>query len=165
MPPREVVVVLALLSLGCAPRRAPEPSPLPALGTIEALAADSIGNALIARALTGDAAMTIPDSLYLDDAEIIANGEPRADAPRFAGVAKNGTVQLGSSRIAVTGNFVWGTVEYRWLPKPGSGEAKEGRATFVIGRTRTGLWRILHVHSSTPNAERPAPPAAGSTGR
>lgn len=143
------------------------PAPMPTV-TLEAFAADSIANGLISRAFAADAALQEPDSLYVEDAEIIANGEPRADAPRIAGIGPDGRVQLGSSRITVTGGFVFGSVEYRWLPNAAGEPASEGRATFVIGRTRLGTWRVLHMHSSTPPADliRPAhPDSSGSAGR
>lgn len=157
-----------LLLLGCGARNSGvQPSAVPQ-GSLEAFAADSIANLLIARAFTADAALQEPDSLYVEDAEIIANGEPRADAPRIAGIGLEGRVQLGSSRITVTGGFVFGSVEYRWLPKTVGDTASEGRATFVLGRTRLGAWRILHLHSSTPPVEttRPArPDSTEHTGR
>lgn len=156
------------LFAGCAPRVAPpsaEPRPL---ATVAAFYADSVATALMSRAFTADAALQEPDSLYIEDAEIIANGVPRADAPRIAGIGFDGRVQLGSSRVTVTGNFVYGSVEYRWLPRTEGEPATVGRATFVMGRTREGEWRILHLHSSTPPVEtaRPAlPDTTGRTGR
>jgi len=135
--------------------------------TMEAFAADSIANALVARAFAADAALQEPDTLYIDDAEILANGEPRADAPRLAGVGLDGRVQLGSSRFTISGSFVYGTIEYRWVPRTVGELASEGRATFVLGRDRAGGWRILHVHSSTPpvEVETPRPERADSTER
>jgi ketosteroid isomerase-like protein len=113
------------------------------------LEADSIAHALVQRAFDADAHLANPDSLYLAEAEIIVNGAPRADAPRFAGVAAGGTVQLGSSRFAVTGNYVWGTIQYRWVPGEVGKRMIDGWATLVIARLKDGGWRIVHAHSST----------------
>lgn len=157
-----------LLLTACGPRNSgPITAAMPS-GTLEAFAADSVAGLLIARAFAADAALQEPDSLYVEDAEIIANGEPRADAPRIAGIGLDGRVQLGSSRVTVTGGFVFGTVEYRWLPRTVGDPASEGRATFVLGRNKAGAWRILHLHSSTPPLEtiRPVrPDTAGPIGR
>ncbi|MEO5797901.1 MAG: hypothetical protein ABIZ70_13945 [Gemmatimonadales bacterium] len=159
---------LLLLLVGCGARNpAPTAAPTPS-GSLEAFAADSIAGLLITRAFNADVALQEPDSLYVEDAEIIANGEPRADAPRIAGIGVDGKIQMGSSRITVTGNFVFGSVEYRWLPHTVGESASEGRATFVLGRTKSGAWRILHLHSSTPPVEtiRPArPDSTEHTGR
>ena len=150
-------LLAVLLLAGCAVH-----SSTPVLGgtptvSIEAFAADSIAGLLVARAFTADAALQEPDSLYIDDAEIIANGAPRADAPRFAGIGLDGRVQMGSSRFTVSGSFVYGTVEYRWVPRAVGELASEGRATFVLGRNQSGAWRILHLHSSTPPIELETP--------
>ncbi|MEP6590026.1 MAG: hypothetical protein ABJC19_02480 [Gemmatimonadota bacterium] len=164
-----VAAALALLGLaGCGARNSgPLPAPM-ATVTLAAFTADSIAGSLISRAFAADAALQEPDSLYVEDAEIIANGEPRADAPRIAGIGLEGRVQLGSSRITVTGGFVFGSVEYRWLPNTVGEPASEGRATFIIGQSRAGGWRVLHLHSSTPPAEvtRPVhPDSSRFTGR
>ena len=117
--------------------------------TIDALTADSIAQSMVKRAFDADAKFLTPDSLYLPTAEIITNGAQRADAPRFAGISNDGTVELGSSRFSVTGSYVWGTIEYRWVPPTGRGHMVGGWATFVIAKLRDGSWRIAHVHSST----------------
>lgn len=154
-----------LLVMACGPRSSGVQTAALPQGSIEAFAADSIANLLIARAFTADVALQEPDSLYVEDAEIIANGEPRADAPRIAGIGLDGKVQMGSSRITVTGGFVFGSVEYRWLPQTVGEPASEGRATFVLGRIKTGAWRILHLHSSTPPVETTRPVRPDTTGR
>lgn len=111
---------------------------------------------MIQVAFTADAKLVTPDSIYMPDTEVIANGAPRADAPRLAGVAADGTILLGSSRFAVTGNFVWGSVQYRWMPNAPEGQIVEGWATLVIGHVKSGGWRILELHSSTiPPATNP----------
>jgi len=138
--------VVALVLGACGGR--PATTPTPAF-TVQVLEADSIAHALVQRAFDADARLTNPDSLYIPDAEIIVNGAPRADAPRFAGVAAGGTVQLGSSRFAVTGNYVWGTIQYRWVPGEVGKRMIDGWATLVIARLKDGGWRILHAHSST----------------
>jgi ketosteroid isomerase-like protein len=153
-------LLAVLLVMGCSPRNSSSvvTSPTPTI-TMEAFAADSIAGVLVARAFSADAALLEPDSLYIEDAEIIANGEPRADAPRFAGIGLDGRVQIGSSRFTISGSFVYGTVEYRWVPRTVGELASEGRASFVLGRNRAGAWRILHLHSSTPptDVETPRP--------
>ena len=142
-----------LLVTACAPR-GPSPGAAPTIQlTIESLAADSIAHAMVQRALEGDARLVTPDSLYIAEAEVLANGAPRADAPRFAGIREDGQVQLGSSRFAVTGSYVWGTIQYRWVPSDATRKMAEGWATFVIARLKSGEWRILHVHSSTATPE------------
>ena len=144
---------LLLILAGCAH---PDTSPntMPAIRiTVDALVADSIAHLIVQRAFDADASFRNPDSLYLADAEVIANGAPRADAPRFAGVGENGSIQLGSSRFAVTGSYVWGTTQYRWVPGSARQKMVDGWATIVIARLKGGEWRILHVHSSTATPE------------
>ena len=161
-------LLTVLLLAGCGARHSGTvPTPMPA-ASLEAFAADSIAGILIAHAFSADVTLQEPDSLYVEDAEIIANGQPRAAAPRIAGIGLDGRVQMGSSRITVTGGFVYGSVEYRWLPRTVGDLVSEGRATFVLGRNRAGAWRILHLHSSTPPADtiRPAhPDTTGHAGR
>jgi ketosteroid isomerase-like protein len=139
---------LLLVLAGCGGR--PSTNATPAVPfTVQVLEADSIAHALVQRAFDADVQLANPDSLYIPDAEIIVNGVPRADAPRFAGVAAGGVVQLGSSRFAVTGNYVWGTIQYRWVPGSVGKRMVDGWATFVLVRTKEGGWRIAHAHSST----------------
>lgn len=141
---------LLLLLAGCA-HQAATPTAMPV--TLDAMAADSIAHAMVQRAIDADAKGVTPDSLYLAEAEVIANGAPRAEAPRLAGVGEHGTMQLGSSRFGVTGSYVWGTIQYRWAPGSAQQKMIDGWATFVIGRLRSGEWRIMHVHSSTASPE------------
>lgn len=147
-------VTATVVLLGACAGHAPAPAPtMPAIPiTVEALTADSIAHGMVQRAFDGDAKFATPDSLYLPDAEIIANGAPRAEAPRLAGVSADGSIQLGSSRFAVTGNLVWGTIQYRWVPLTPTQPMVDGWATIVIARRRTGEWRIAHIHSSTVRA-------------
>ena len=140
---------ILLLVAGCAGHRAPA-DVMPRIPiTVDALVADSIAHGIVQQAFDADIKLTNPDSLYIADAEVIANGAPRADAPRFAGIGTDGHVQLGSSRFSVTGNYVWGSIQYRWLPPSVGQHMVDGWATFVIARLKGGEWRILHVHSST----------------
>ncbi len=133
----------------------------------DAMFADSLANQLIAAAFTADQNDSTPADVYASQAQVIANGEVRSAPPRFAGVAGTGILQLGSSDVTVTGGFVWGIFEYRWIPSGAGDTTAAGRATIIIGRDATGQWRILHVHSSTvpvatpppgPDTTRPAPP-------
>jgi len=84
--------------------------------SVGAMLGDSIANVLINRALTADAALQNPDSVYSADAEIVANGELRAEAPRLAGLSPGGRLLLGSSKTMVTSSLIWGSIEYRWIP-------------------------------------------------
>ena len=142
-------VALVLLLAGCAHAATPPNTMTGILISEDALAADSIAHAMVQHAVDADARHQTPDSLYLADAEIIANGVPRADAPRLAGVGDDGAIQLGSSRFSVSGSYVWGTIQYRWVPPATDKPMVDGWATFVMARLKTGGWRILHVHSST----------------
>lgn len=141
-------LVLVLLA-GCGRPATPPNTMTGILVTEDALVADSIAHAMVQRAVDADAKHQTPDSLYLADAEIIANGAPRADAPRLAGVGDDGAIQLGSSRFSVSGSYVWGTIQYRWVPPATDKPMVDGWATFVMARLKTGEWRILHIHSST----------------
>lgn len=134
-----------------------------------ALTADSVANLLIQRAIAADARLETPDSVYAPDAEVIADGERRSGPPRFAGVGLHGRLVVGNSRTAVTGGFVWGSIDYRWMPGLPTDPVVPGRATIIIGKLRDGSWRILHLHSSTArDTTRPASPQlrepAGRTG-
>jgi len=129
--------------------------------SVTSLEADSIAHALIQNAFDADARLNTPDSVYTPESEIIANGAPRAEPPRLAGVRANGSIELGSSRFSVTGSFVWGSVQYRWVPQSPDQSMVEGWATIVIARLRDGEWRIMHVHSSTaPSVSSPASPGS-----
>lgn len=146
--------VAALLLVAACGAKGPRPDVMPRIPiTVDALLADSIAHSLVQQAFDADSKHKNPDSLFIADAEVVANGAPRADAPRFAGIGADGSVQLGSSRFAVTGNYVWGTIQYRWVPPSGEQQMVDGWATFVIGRLKAGEWRILHVHSSTARAD------------
>jgi hypothetical protein len=134
--------------------------------TPEALVADSIGTALLGRLVEAESRLREPDTLFAPSAIVIADGTPRLGVPRLAGVALGGQVQLVSTRIAASGAFVWGVIEYRWMPTFGRGLMRPGLATIVIGHQRDGGWRILHLHSSSPpiegpDAPRPAPSETG----
>lgn len=142
-----------LLLAGCAHGAPPAAGPGPIPVTMDALAADSIASTMVRQAFDADVKGINPDSLYIPTAEVVANGAPRAEAPRMAGIGEGGTVQLGSSRFAVTGSYVWGTIQYRWVPSAANKKIVDGWATFVIARLKSGEWRVLHVHSSTASPE------------
>jgi hypothetical protein len=103
---------------------------------------------LATAALTADARLDPADSLYLPDAEIIAEGRRRQGVPRFAGIDGAGQVVVGSIRVDMSEGFAWAVVEYRWLAT-GENTIREGRASLVFARTRAaGRWLIAHAHSS-----------------
>ncbi|HXW96132.1 MAG TPA: nuclear transport factor 2 family protein [Gemmatimonadales bacterium] len=134
----------ALLALATACSR-----PAPTTGAVVALppAADLLGEMATA-ALIADARLEAADSLYTQDAEIIAEGRRRMEPPRFAGIEAGGQVIVGSTRVDLSGNFGWALVEYRWLAAD-QNLLREGRATLVFVRAAgTGAWRITHAHSS-----------------
>jgi hypothetical protein len=154
-----------VLAAGCVRRPVPpEPVPYPTT-SVAAMTADSIANQLISRALTADAALANPDSVYSGDAEVVANGELRTEAPRLAGISPGGRLFLGSSRTTVTASFIWGSIEYRWVPDTPDRMATSGYATIIVGHLRDGSWRVVHLHSSTiPPPETPQPAHPGTSG-
>jgi hypothetical protein len=159
--------LLALLFLpGCVTHQVAT-DPLAGIAiSVDAMLGDSIANVLITRALAADAAFENPDSVYSDDAEVVANGELRTEAPRLAGSSPGGHLLLGSSRTMVTASLIWGSIEYRWIPESPDAIATSGYATIIVGRARDGSWRVVHLHSSTippPDAQQPARP--DTTGR
>jgi hypothetical protein len=89
---------------------------------------------------------------------VIADGELRGSLPRLAGVGIGGRVQLVTSQVSTSGAFVWGVMEYRWIPLFESDALRVGVASVVIARRRDDSWRIVHLHSSSPAAERPEAP-------
>jgi hypothetical protein len=154
--------VLALLALAaCGGGSAPPqvmPTAMPQVTTtMEALEADSVANTFISRLIQSENDLVEPDSLFASDALVIADGEPRGSVPRLAGVGLGGTLQLVTTRVASRGAFVWGVMEYRWLPSFESDVLRVGVATLIIAKLPDGSWRIVHLHSSSP---RPASPAA-----
>jgi hypothetical protein len=149
-------LLLAMLAAGCAQAPPPEPTVItPVTTSLEALEADSVASVIIQRLLTSDALLEEPDSLFADGAIVIADGEVRLSVPRLAGVGIGGRVQLVTSQVSTRGAFVWGVLEYRWLPVFESDAVRGGVATVVIARLRDGAWRIVHLHSSAPVVERP----------
>lgn len=152
---------LAITPLLGACASAPPPSiqATPTLTTsIDALEADSVASEFISRLLTSETRLEEPDSLFAPSAIVVADGEPRNTLPRLAGVGVGGRVQLVTTQVSVSGAFVWGVLEYRWLPLFESDAVRVGAATVVIVRQRDDSWRIVHVHSSSPAAERPHAP-------
>lgn len=131
----------------------------PTLATsIDAMEADSIASEFITRLLTSETILEEPDSLFVDGALVIADGEPRSTLPRLAGVGVGGRVQLVTSQVSTSGAFVWGVLEYRWLPLFESDAVRVGVATVVMAKLRDESWRIIHLHSSSPTEERPDAP-------
>lgn len=155
-----------LLLAGCVPHRVTVDPRAGIATTVGAMLGDSIANVLINRALSADAALENPDSVYSDDAEVVANGELRREAPRLAGLSPGGRLLLGSSKTMVTTSLIWGSIEYRWIPGSPGQVATSGYATIIVGHLRDGNWRVVHLHSSTippPDAQQPTHP--DTTGR
>jgi hypothetical protein len=149
----------AVMLTGCVSRQVPETMATPTLTTsIEVMVADSIADAMITRLLASESTLEEPDSLFADGVLVITDGEGRSTLPRLAGVGVGGRVQLVTSQVSTSGAFVWGVLEYRWLPLFESDAVRVGVASVMIAKGRAGEWRIIHLHSSSPAAERPDAP-------
>lgn len=150
---RVVCPALLLLALAGCRTAAPPATPFVTPGlttTIGALEADSIGNLLLSRLVDAESKSLEPDTLFAADAIVVADGEPRMATPRLASSKAGGRIQIVSTRLSARGGFVWGVIEYRWVPSFASGALSQGLATIVIGKLASGGWRILHLHSSSP---------------
>jgi hypothetical protein len=139
-------VALILLLTGCGPTgpaAPPSPTVTPqAPGVAERLAE------LAAATLVADVLAEPNDTVFLPEADVIADGRRRNTAPRFAGVEPGGQVVVGSTRVDLAGTFAWALVEYRWMA-PGQDRIREGRATLVfVPRAGGGGWLIAAAHSS-----------------
>ncbi len=106
----------------------------------------------LARALQSDPTTQPADDLFSPHAVVIADGEMRRIAPRFAGVSMGGQVAIGTTQFEVRNGIAFGSADYRWLSIKGS-MAREGWATFVLAPS-DGKWLILQAHSSTIKGER-----------
>lgn len=165
------IAALAVATLGCAATPPPEPAMVtPVTTSLEALEADSVAEEFIARLVASESALEEPDSLFAPEALVIADGELRRSVPRLAGVGLGGTLQLVTTRVSASGAYVWGVIEYRWLPMFESDAVRVGVATVMVARLRDGSWRIVHLHSSSPAplplTPRPEPPdTTGDPGR
>lgn len=105
--------------------------------------------AVLIAALNADNKFEPADSLWDADATVVADGELRAGAPRFAGVGLGGEVAITTSRLEVRQTLIWVYLEYRWLSLK-DGAAREGKATVLLTPRRNGSgWKIVHAHSST----------------
>jgi ketosteroid isomerase-like protein len=139
-------VPLLLLLAGCG-RPGPATPPSPAVTPQTATVADRLAE-LAAGTLAADALIEQADTVFLPEADVIADGRRRNSAPRFAGVDPGGQVVVTSTRVDVAGNFAWALVEYRWMA-PGQDRIREGRATLVfVSREGGAGWRIAAAHSS-----------------
>lgn len=135
---------LSLLLAGCGHAQA-APAPVLSPGAVEEPV-----TAVLTAALDADRRMATADSLWDADAAVIANGELRYAPPRFAGIEAGGEVAITSSRLEVRQSLVWVYLEYRWLSVK-DGLARDGKATVLLTPHGGGAgWRIVHVHSSTP---------------
>jgi hypothetical protein len=156
---RVTAILVPFACAGCVSRPDPTVLPVPTLATsIDALQADSIAEGMITRLLTSETSLEEPDSLFAEGILVLTDGEPRASLPRLAGVGVGGRVQLVTSQVSTSGAFVWGVLEYRWLPLFDSDAVRAGVATVVIARRSDNSWRIVHLHSSSPVVERPQAP-------
>lgn len=90
--------ITLLLLAGCVTRQVATDPRAGIAVSVGAMLGDSIANVLITRALTADAALENPDSVYSADAEIVANGELRAEAPRLAGLSPGDASCSGRAR-------------------------------------------------------------------
>lgn len=152
--PRALAAALTLAACSQAPPPSPS-TPFPIATTLDALVADSVASLVIQRLLASDALLEEPDSLFAAGAAVIADGERRVSVPRLAGVGLGGRVQLVTSQVSTRGAFVWGVMEYRWVPVFDSDAVRAGVATIVIAALPDEGWRIVHLHSSAPVADRP----------
>jgi hypothetical protein len=158
---RTIITWITILPLaaGCASTAQPAMQPTPILTTsLDAMVADSVAAEFIGRLLASETRLEEPDSLFSPGAIVVADGEPRGIVPRLAGVGVGGRVQLVTTQVSASGAFVWGVLEYRWLPLFESDAVRVGAATVVVARLRDDSWRIVHLHSSSPTAERPDTP-------
>lgn len=168
---RPALAALVAAALGCAAAPPPQPAMVtPVTTSLEALEADSVADAFIARLVASESALEEPDSLFANEALVVADGELRRSVPRLAGVGLGGALHLVTTRVSASGAYVWGVIEYRWLPMFESDAVRVGVATVVIARLRDGSWRIVHLHSSSPTplplTPRPEPPdTMGDPGR
>lgn len=135
-------VTLGLVLSGCAGA-----APVPPMPVVSATADDRVSE-VVSAAFEADARLDQADSLYQQDAEILANGERRFAPPRFAGIEPGGAVAVASTRVEFRAGLAWSLVEYRWI-STAIGRAVEGRATFILEPDAGGSWRIRHVHTST----------------
>jgi hypothetical protein len=141
---RMVPLGLLLLLTGCAGK--PGPGSTPSMDGRDMF--EDVISAVISGALHGEAAGENTDSLFLPSALIIVDGRTPGLDSRFAAMGEGGEVAITSSQLEVRGSSSWSVVDYRWGTTAGT--VREGRATFVLTQVEPGIWRIQHVHSSSP---------------
>lgn len=124
-------------------------SPTVAVPPAVTVAPDDGLSELVSDVLQADARLEQLDSMYTADALVIANGEVRYGAPRFAGIGGRGSVAVTATRLEVRGAMAWAQAEYRWIAAAGD-SASEGRVTLVLTPDGKGAWQIRHAHSSAP---------------
>jgi hypothetical protein len=135
-----------LLLAGCG-RTGPATPPSPTVAPQAPTVAERLAE-LAAATLAADVLADQADTVFLPEADVIADGRRRNAAPRFAGVEAGGQVVVGSTRVDLAGNFAWALVEYRWMA-PGQDRIREGRATLVfVPRVGGAGWLIAAAHSS-----------------
>ena len=135
-------MALALLAACSAPRSAQ-------LTVLSPSIVEEPVTALLLAALNADNKLEPADSLWDAGATVVADGELRAEAPRFAGVGVGGEVAITTSRLEVRQTLIWVYLEYRWLSLR-DGAARDGKATVLLTpRPDRAGWRIVHAHSSS----------------
>jgi hypothetical protein len=104
--------------------------------------------AVVRQALEGEALGLATDSLYTASALVVANGAPRTQAPRFAGLAQGGRVTITEMSGEVFASTAWTFASYRWRSNDDR-VMESGVATVLLSRDEaTRNWRIKHAHSS-----------------
>lgn len=128
----------------------PTPAAAPSLSPFQV---EEPVTATIAAALSADSRGEEADSLWDPEATVIADGDIRDAAPRFAGVGRGGQVAITQSRLDLRQNLAWIYFEYRWSAL-NAGLVREGRATVLLTPVKDGVWKIVHAHSSTSRGAR-----------
>jgi hypothetical protein len=138
-------LAVLLLAAACA-RRAPGIATIPGPATnLEAdlAAARATVNAFLAQEARQSPAA---DTLVAGGADFIMTGIRVTARPRLAGFNGAGEVFVEEASAAVSGEFAWVELSYRFAGRT-TDLAERARATIILEKQRAG-WRIRHVHSS-----------------
>jgi hypothetical protein len=142
---RASALALLLLAAACAPRA-------PRITTVQGPAGDFEADMAAARAtvnafLAQEARQTpAADTLLALGADFTMTGLRVTVRPRLAGFNGPGEVSVEEASAAVSGEFAWVELSYRFAGRTPD-LAERARATVILERHRAG-WRIRHVHSS-----------------